>query len=144
MERSVGGPIARVVLPTNAPEVAVMVVEPCALPLTNPALVIVAIEGVEEVQVAVKVKSRVGPAVKTPVAVNCWFAPTRMENCEGVTLMEAIAAGTTFKVAEPRTMPEIALMAMLPTERPVATPELVSVQTRSFSSAFQVTVLVRS
>ena len=144
MDLKVGGPIARVVEPVSAPDVAVIVVVPCATPLARPALLMLPKLGLEEVQAAVFVKSIVLPSVKIPVAVNCCLPPTRIENWDGATLIDAIVGATTVTFAEPSTNPKIALIAKLPWDRPVTTPVLLTLTVFTPSSAFQATEDVKS
>ena len=78
-ETSVAGVTARVVVSETPPRVAVMVVVPTAtevaLPLLPSALLTVATEAVEELQLTDPVRSWVVLSEKVPVALNCWVAP---------------------------------------------------------------------
>jgi hypothetical protein len=56
--------------PLTVPELAVIVVAPVTTPVASPLVLIVAMLGLEELQVAVLVRSWVLPSVKLPVAVN--------------------------------------------------------------------------
>ena len=64
-----------VVDPLTEPELAEIVALPCATLAANPALLIVAVAGVFDDQVAVLVRFWVLPSVNVPVAVNCCVAP---------------------------------------------------------------------
>jgi hypothetical protein len=78
-----------VVEPVSDPEVAVIVVEPVATAVAKPLELMVATDGVEDVQVAFKVPPLL-PSLLTPVAVNCWVMPTTRLGFLGVTRIEVI------------------------------------------------------
>jgi hypothetical protein len=61
----------RLSVPVTDPYWADMVTVPGTRPVPNPVLLTVAVEGLEEVQVAELVRFCVDPSVNVPVAVNC-------------------------------------------------------------------------
>ena len=71
MEDSVADVTVRVVLPEILPEVAVTVVVPAATAVARPALLTVATDGFDEVQVTWEVRSWVDESENVPVAANC-------------------------------------------------------------------------
>lgn len=125
--------------------VAVTVTLPAATPLAKPAVLIVASAVLEEFQVAVEVKSWVLLSLKVAVALNCWVAPAAIEAEAGVTVMDfnvTAAAVTVSVIAELATLPDVALMFVLPAATPVATPVVAIVAAAVLEEA-QVTPLVR-
>jgi hypothetical protein len=64
-----------------------MVVTPGAMDVARPLLLIVATDGLDEVQVTCVVTSRVVKSENLPLAVYCWLAPTGRVRLPGV--MEA-------------------------------------------------------
>ena len=85
-----------------------MVDEPCATPLANPPLAIVAAAEFDELQVTVPVRFWVLLSVYVPVAVNCCVFPAGMDPFAGVMAMETNAAAATVSVVEPVTDPDTA------------------------------------
>jgi hypothetical protein len=79
---------ARDVDPLIAPEVAVIVVAPGAPPAASPSLLTVATFVTEEFQVAEVVRFFVLPSLRVPIAVNCTFTATTMEEFAGVTVID--------------------------------------------------------
>jgi len=136
-----------VVLPLIVPEVAMIWVEPVPMVDANPAvfdrLLIVATVVAFEVHCTVLVKSCVLPPVKVPVAVNCCVVPKGVLAGAGVIARETNTAGVILNVAEPVTVPEVAVTLVLPTATPLASPWLFTVAAAVFV-LFQATVLVRS
>jgi len=57
-----------------------------------------------------------------PVAMNCCVVPAAMLGLAGVTAMDWSVAAVTFRVVEPETAPEVAVMVVEPTARAVAKP----------------------
>jgi hypothetical protein len=78
--------------------VAVMVAVPGATPVASPPLLIVATDGLDELQVASVVISLFPPSEYQPRAVNCWVDPTGMP---GVTVNEDKVAEVTPSAALP-------------------------------------------
>jgi hypothetical protein len=73
-----------------------MVVWPKATPVARPVLLIVATAGLEEVQLAVDVRSRVLESLYTPVAVNCSVPPGWTEELEDEMVIDVRAATLKF------------------------------------------------
>jgi hypothetical protein len=74
-------------------EAAVIVVPSGETEVANPAELIVATPGTEEVHVALLVISCAVPSEKTPVAVNAWVFPKMIDGLSGLTAMELIVGG---------------------------------------------------
>jgi hypothetical protein len=108
--------------PLTEPEVAEMVAPPCTTLTANPALLIVAVAGAFDDQVAVLVRFWVLASVNVPVAVNCCVAPDGSVGIAGVTTIETKTAGVTVTVVEPLIVPEVAVIVVLPTATPLAVP----------------------
>ncbi len=72
----------------NVPEVAVIVAVPVATLVANPALLTVATDVADELQLAVVVKFWVEPSLYVPVAVNCCLLPAATELVAGVTAID--------------------------------------------------------
>jgi hypothetical protein len=128
----------RVVLPETVPEVAVMVTVPVAMAVARPLLSTVATNGLCEFQVTCAVISWVVPSEKVPVAVNCWVAPPSTLGSAGVIAMEDRVAEVTVRVVLSETVPEVAVMVVVPAVRAVARPLLLSTATE-VSDELQVT-----
>ena len=114
-----------VVLPLSDPELAVICADPVPTVDASPLLVVllmVAMVGALELHCTVLVKSCVLPSVKVPVALNCWVMPKATLGIAGVIAKETKAAGVTFRVVEPLTVPEVAMTLALPTDTLVASP----------------------
>ena len=79
---------AKDVDPLTAPEVAVIVVVPGAPPAASPSPVTVATFAAEEFQVAEVVRFLVLPSLSVPIAVNCTFAATTMDEFAGATAID--------------------------------------------------------
>ena len=133
----------RVVLPEKPPEVAVMVAVPVATAVARPLLLTVATNGLAELQVTCVVISWVVPSEKVPVAVNCWVAPPSTRGSAGVIAMEDRVAEVTVRVVLAETVPEVAVMVVVPAVRAVARPSLLTTATE-VSDEVQVTNLVIS
>ena len=146
-ETSVAGVTAKVVDPDMLPEVAVIVAVPAATgearPLKPAALLIVAMPVLLDVQFTDEVRFWVESSEKMPVATNCWVVPNAMLGLVGVIASETSVAGVTVRVVEPDTLPEIAVIVVVPAPNEVANPALLVVAT-TVSDEFHVTVAVRS
>jgi hypothetical protein len=108
-------------------DVAVMVEVPTPAPVARPAVLIVAIEVVAELQVTLDVRFCVEPSLNVPVAVNCWVAPLVIEGFAGVTTIDCSVAAVTVRTVEPLIAPDVALIVDVPTPAPVARPAVVIV-----------------
>ena len=110
------------------PELAVIVAVPTAAALTRPwvpaVLPTVAIVASEVLQLAVCVTSCFVPSVSVMVAVSCCVFPGFNELILGVTVKVAGVAGVNVNVVEPFTVPEVAVMVVVPTPTSVASPPL--------------------
>jgi len=83
----------RVVELDTPPEVAVMVEEPGAMAVANPAALMVATPVVDELQVTDAVRSRTLPFEKLPMALNCRVVPGAMLALAGDTAMDVRVTG---------------------------------------------------
>jgi hypothetical protein len=88
IETSVGALTVSVVEPEIEPELAVMDVLPTAIPVANPAVLIVATPVAEEAQLTELVMFCVLPSEYVPVAVNCSVVPAAIDGFAGVTAIE--------------------------------------------------------
>ena len=107
--------------PVVDPEVALMLAAP-TVTLTASPLFTVAADGLSDNHVAEAVKSCVLPSVKVPVAVNCWVVPSAIESACGVTAIDTSAAVVTVTTVVPLTVPDVALMLVVPVAAAVAKP----------------------
>ena len=94
----------------------------CAAPRLPAALLIVAIEVSELLQVAALVTSWVLLSENVAVAANCWPTPFGTDGLVGVTAIERSTAAVTVSVAVPVTLPELAAMVVVPAALPLARP----------------------
>jgi hypothetical protein len=93
------------------------------LPVARPLLVVtVAILVADEVQAERFETSWVVPSEKFPVAVNCCCVPTSIDGVAGVTVIELSDAFVTVSEAVPDTLPELAVIVVIPPATPVASP----------------------
>jgi hypothetical protein len=143
METSAAGITVSVVFPDTLPEVAEIVVVPVARVVARPPAATVAAAAFVEAQVAVVVRSCVEASVYVPVAVNCCLSPLATLGVAGVTAMETSAAALTVSVVFPVTLPEVAVMVVVPVARVVARPLAAMVAVVGVDDA-QVTDDVRS
>jgi hypothetical protein len=143
MEDRVAEPTVRSVLPETVPEVAVMVVVPAARAVASPLLLIVAVAGLDELQVTWVVISWVVPSENVPVTVSCCVDPTAMVGLAGVTVMEDKVPEVTVRVVFPETVPKAAVMVAVPAARAVAKP-LLSTVIIEVSDELQLTSLLIS
>jgi hypothetical protein len=81
-------PTAKDAEPLTTPELAVMVVLPTPALTASPSFVTLATLNAEEFQVATVVRFRVLPSVNVPIAMNCTFAGTMMNEFAGVTAID--------------------------------------------------------
>ncbi len=56
------------------------------------------------------------------MAVNCCVAPIAIDGLEGVTAIETSAGAVTVKTADPLTVPEVAVIVVVPAATEVASP----------------------
>ena len=74
---------------------ALMLLEPIAAPVARPVALMLAVAGLEEVQVAVFVRFCVLPSLKVPVAVNWMLVPFAIEELLALTLIDCRVAAVT-------------------------------------------------
>jgi len=106
-------------VPETLPEVAEMIVVPAASAFANPGApfkLMLATDGLEDVQVTDEVMFWELPSVNDPVAVYCTFVLVATESVAGVTAIETSPGPLTVRAADP-VMPEA--LAVIVTE-PVA------------------------
>ena len=77
-----------------------------------------------------------------PVALNCCVSPLAIAGFAGVTAIDCSVAGFTVRLVDPLTLPDVAVILLLPTATAVASPELLMVATLVVADA-HVTELVR-
>jgi hypothetical protein len=106
--------IVNVAEPLSDPELAVILLVPCATPVASPLLAIVARDGADDTHVNVLVRFCVVPLLYSPVAVNCCKLPTGTEVAVGVTEIDVSTGAVTVKGAEPLIIPEVAVMVTVP------------------------------
>jgi hypothetical protein len=104
----------KVVEPLIAPEVAWIVVVPCATLVAKPAALIVAIFVADELHVAIAVRFCVLLSLYLPVAVNCCVLPIGIERLAGVTAIETSEGGVTDRLVVPLTAFKAAWIAAVP------------------------------
>src|SRR6187549_608496 len=95
-----------VVVPETAPELAVMIESPTATVVAKPALLMVALAGVPEVQVTWLVRSCVVVSENVPVAVNWRVVPSGLLGLPGVTAIEDSVALVTVRTEVPLCVPK--------------------------------------
>jgi hypothetical protein len=147
IDTKVAGVTVRLAVPLIASEVARMVTVPVANVLARPAVpeasLTVATVPSEELQCTVVVTSWLLPSANVPVAENCSVVPSATLADDGDTVIETSADAVTASEVEPLTLPDVALMLVVPTATVVARPEVFTVATAEESDD-QVAVLVKS
>lgn len=127
---------------------AVMVVEPAATPAAKPAVLIVALAGFEDDQVAEEVTFCEVPSLSVSVAVICRVAPAATLPTGAERVIVPVAGGgsaATFSVTPAETLFSVAVMVAEPALRAVATPDAVTVATAALDvvqAAVEVTLAV--
>lgn len=120
-------------VPTCPAKRAEIVVLPGARPETTPllplALLTVATDADDEVQVATRVKFRVSPLAKCPVAVKPALILAGMLALIGLTWIEDNGAPSTTRLAVALIEPDCTVMVATPADWPVAMPEMLIVAT---------------
>jgi len=149
-ETSVAGFTVSVVDPDRVPDVAVIVVEPAATGVARPfepaALLTVATEVDDELQVTVVVRFCVEPSEYVPVAVNCCVLPMAMLGLVGVIATETSVAGFTVSVVDPDRVPDVAVIVVEPAATGVASPiepAVLLIPAMDDDDELQVTAVVR-
>jgi hypothetical protein len=147
IDTSVAAVTVSVVEPDILPELAVIVVVPATIDVANPcepfALLMDAIDVADELQITDVVRFCVVLFENVPVAVNCLLVPLAMLGFVGVTASDTSVADVTVSVVEPDTLPELAVIVVVPAAIDVAKPVLLMVAIPVFEEA-QVTVDVIS
>ena len=114
----------RRVEPDVDPDVAVIVVVPWVADAARPVFDTLATDDIEDVHVAELVKSWVLPSLYVPVAVNCWVRPAARVGLAGVTAIEVKVGGVTVRPVDPLTVPDVAVIVLVPCALLVAKPVL--------------------
>lgn len=118
----------KLVDPVTLPKVAVIVASPMPALVASPwlpvVLLITATEVVEELHVAVEVRSCVDWSVNVPATVNCWLCPSAIDGFCGLTAIDSRAAGVTVRSADPLMAPEVARIVSSPLASVLANPEV--------------------
>jgi hypothetical protein len=141
METSTACPTFSVAVPLTKPDVAVMTAVPTPSPLaTPPPAMLATVE--DEVQVTELVRSCALPSLYVPVAVNCWLVPLAIDALPGLTDIDTNTGDVTAKLVEPVTVPEVAVIIVLPGLTLVASPPLLTVAI-VVADEVHVTMLVR-
>jgi len=114
--------------PANSAEIVVLPgCTPVACAMLLIALLIVAMEARDDVQVAKLVKSCVSPFAKCPIARNCVQNPAGTLGFAGATWTEVKLAPSTTTFAVALTDPLCAVMIAIPADCPVTNPFCVTV-----------------
>jgi len=116
-------------------------------PVETPRELIVATEGVDELQFTWKVRPRLDPSLKVPIAVNGWLDPTAMEAVDGVSAIDKSVALLTVTVAVSTFPEKTAEIVLVPGCTPVAWPALLMTLLTVAAAEFddvQFTTVVRS
>ena len=122
------GVTSSIAVPFTSPEVAVMVAFPTFTPVATPLLL-----SIEAIPLSPEdhAKTRfdiVFPAASVPTATNLVLLPLATLDLSGLTVIVCDAPGVTSSIAVPFTSPEVAVIVVLPTFAPVATPLLLSIE----------------
>jgi hypothetical protein len=135
-------------LPIEAVVVVVPVLEAVlASPFEPDALLIVAMDVLDELHVTALVISCCDPSVYDPVAVNCMEVLYGTKGFSGVTLIETSSMRVTVRVVEPEIPSCIAVTVVEPVPTEEATPlepAALLIEATEGSDELQVTVCVRS
>lgn len=115
-----------VVLPATPARLAVRVLVPGAVAMNTPLPSEVATEALEDVHVAVLVRSALVPSEYFPVAVSCVVSPAATLGFDGLTVMDDSVTGAniavTVRVAVPETLATEAVTVDVPGATHVARP----------------------
>lgn len=104
-------------------EVAVTIALPGDAAIANPELVTEAVPAAELVHVTTLVRSWVLLSLNVPIAFSCCELPLVSDEVAGDTARETNGAGTTARVAEPLSEPEVAEIVAVPCCLETARPE---------------------
>jgi hypothetical protein len=108
--------------PLTEPSAALIVALPVATLDAKPWALMVAAEGLEEVQSTLALIFCEVESLKLPVAVYCLVVPTAMVEFAGITAIETRVAPVTVSDEVPLTEPDAAVMVVVPAAMPVASP----------------------
>ncbi len=129
--------------PLIEPKVATTFAAPLLCPVAMPEPLTVTTPAGNTLQVTAFDKSCVLPSVNVPSADNCSLEPTAKLEFGGFTASDTSAAAVTVKLAEPVTVPEVAVMLVVPTPALLAAPVAETLAT-VVADDDQLTALVRS
>jgi hypothetical protein len=132
----------KLAVPVTPPEVTVTVVEPGAIVVADPLLLIEATVVEDELHAAVEVRFCTLPSVNVAVAVNVCVLPTNREAVAGVTTIDATAGAVTVRIVDPVKPPDIAEIVVVPCVILVAKPAALTVAAAG-AEELQVDVLVK-
>ena len=141
-----GGPGAvtvRVVENVNGLSEAVIAVIPALAAEAEPFALTVATPGPEDAHVTDEVMSRVLPSEYLPATVNCCVAPDGTKGFCGLTVAVSKTGPATVSVVEAVTLPEVAVIVVVPWATEVTNAAGLIVATAAVEE-FQFTSLVRS
>src|ERR1700675_3491394 len=124
-----GGVTVRLAVPVKDPAVALIVAGPTARATAAPLRLTLAIAGPADVHLTAFVRFCTLPSLYVPVAVNCCVSPAAIEALAGVTATEARTGEVTVNLDVPCTVPEAAVIVVLPTIKPLARPAALIVAT---------------
>lgn len=119
-----GGCTVTLELPITDSKAAEIVAVPGLMAEVSPAVLVVAMAGAEEAQVATPLMFWELPSEKEPVASSCLNKPTTIVGLAGLMVMETTVALVTVRLAEALTEPEAAVMVVVPGASPEASPAL--------------------
>ncbi len=116
---------------------ATISVEPAETGVTTPVLLlIVATDGLEELQVTWVVISWLVPSENAPMATNCWMVST----CKDGTIdREDKVAEVTVRIVLAEILPEAAVMVVVPAATPIARPLLLLIVATEVIDELQMT-----
>ena len=126
IDTRVAGVTVKLVDPDTVPNVALTVTDPGLSDVASPsdpaALLTAATVGSEELHVTLVVRVWVELSEKTPTAVNWVWRPLGTLGVAGVTPMDMSVAAVTVSVADPDTLPSVAVIVSDPWPVAVARP----------------------
>jgi len=126
IETRVAGVTVKLVDPDTVPSVALTVTDPMLSDVASPsypdALLTAATVGSEELHTTLVVRFCVELSENTPTAVSCVWRPFGILGLVGVTPMDTSVAAVTVSVADPETLPSVAVMVAGPWPAAVTSP----------------------
>ena len=122
------GVTVSVAVPVMPPNAAEIIAVPAATPAASPPDETVATPAADVSHVLTVVTSQEEPSVCNAVAVNAFVPPAATDAVAGVKVMETIVPPvTTARVAVPVIPSNMAVMVVVPSATPVASPVLASI-----------------